>query len=67
MTDLATHLGFFLVVSLVTSLVTVSIRLRDPRSIVTETTRLFLQIVVGITIFCLVLFTVEWIFIRPLI
>jgi hypothetical protein len=67
MTSFGTHVAFFLIVSLLTSLVTMSIRLRNPRTIAKETARLFLQIVVGIFLFCGVVFVVEWVFVRPLI
>ena len=58
---------FFLLVSFAVAVVTSAIRLRDPRQIVREGARLFVTIVVGIFVFSLVVFALEWLFVRPLL
>lgn len=60
-------ISYFLLVSFVVALVTSAIRLRDPARILSETSRFFLTIVVCIALFCGLVFTLEWIFVRPLI
>ena len=64
---LAPFVIYFLLVSLVIALVSSAVRIHDPRSIARETTRFFASIVIGIFIFCLIVFGLEWLFIRPLI
>ena len=67
MTTLGTHLGFFLLISFVTALVSTTIRLRHPQVIARETLRFFLQISIGILIFAAIIGVVEWAFVRPLL
>lgn len=55
----------FLLISLITALITALARFGDARTIWRETRHFFLTLVVGIAIFCLVVFGLEWIFIRP--
>ena len=66
MTSLATHIAFFLVTTFLTSLVVMCIRLRDPKVIAGETTRLFLQVTIGIGVFCAIVVALEHFFIRSL-
>jgi hypothetical protein len=56
---------FFLAVSLVVSVVTSAIRIQDPVRIAVETQRFFFTIVAVIAAFGIVVFVLEWIFIRP--
>jgi len=65
--SLLNHALFFLLASLVTALVTSLIRLQQPDQIVRETTHFFLTITVGVGLFCVLLYFLEWIFIRPLL
>ena len=58
---------YFLLVSFVIALVTTAIRMRDPRRIAIDTCRFFVSIVAGIFLFSVVVFFLEWIFIRPLV
>ena len=67
MTSLTVHLTYFLLICLATAFVTVTTRIRDPRAITRETTRLFLQVSIGILLFCGLVFVVEWIWVRPLL
>ncbi|MCZ6794469.1 MAG: hypothetical protein O7J95_12740 [Planctomycetota bacterium] len=64
--DALSHVLFFLLTSLITALVTSLIRLDGPRQIARETYSFFATITVGIGVFCVVVYALEWIFIRPL-
>ncbi len=64
---LGTYLVHFFLVSLVVASATAAIRIDEPRHIWQETRHFFIQIVVGIGILCLVVFIVEWVFVRPLV
>ena len=66
MTSLTTQVAFFLVVTFLTSLVVMCIRLRDPKHIARDTTRLFLQVTIGIGIFCAIVVALEHLFVRPI-
>lgn len=57
----------FLLVSLVAAFATSALRLRDPRSIARECSKMFAAIVFGILALSLVLLALEWIFVRPLV
>lgn len=58
---------YFLLVSFVVALVTTAIRLRDPWRIAVDTCRFFVSIALGIFLFSVVVFILEWIFVRPLV
>ena len=53
--------------SLVTALVSALIRLRKPRQITHDTMHFFGTIAVFVFAFCVVVYILEWIFIRPLL
>lgn len=57
----------FLVISFVASFVMNGVRLSRPRELWSETMRLFSTIAFGILAFSLVIWVLEWIFIRPLV
>jgi hypothetical protein len=59
--------GSFLAVTVISSFVMNAVRLREPRAIVVETTRLAATIVFWIAVFAFVVWVLEWILIRPLI
>jgi len=61
------YLIYFIIVSLVIVVVSSAIRERDPRGIFRESSRFFLMITVGIFLFSVVVFFLEWLFIRPLV
>ena len=64
---LVPYVLYFLLVSLVIAFVSSAIRLKKPRDIAAEATRFFIYIVLGILIFCTVVFLLEWLFVRSLI
>lgn len=61
------HVLFFFAVSFVVAFATSLIKLRDPRAIVSETSRFFGTVVVCIAVFGVVVVALEWVFLRPLI
>ena len=61
------HVAFFLMISLIVALVTSLIRLRKPAQIISETTHFFVTISVGIGLCCVVVYVLEWIFVRRLV
>ena len=61
------HVLYFLAISFITALVTSAFRLPDPHDIARDTWRFFSTITVGVGVFCVVVYVLEWIFIRPLL
>ena len=55
------------VICFFTSVAMTAVRLRDPRQIVRETVNLFVTVLIGILALCVVVWILEWIFIRPLL
>jgi hypothetical protein len=64
---LAVYVLSFLVISFVASFVMNGVRSSRPRELWSETMRLFSTIAFGILAFSLVIWVLEWIFIRPLV
>ena len=67
MSPVVVHILFFCLISLVTALVSAAIRLRRAREITRDTLSFFSTITVFVFAFCVVVYILEWIFIRPLI
>ena len=61
------HFVAFLLVSLVASFTMNAVRLREPARLASETLRLFGTIVIGISLFSLLVWVLECILIRPLV
>jgi hypothetical protein len=58
---------YFLFVSFVIAVASSAIRESDARRVARESTRFFVAISAGILIFCMLVFFLEWLFVRPLI
>jgi hypothetical protein len=61
------YLAAFFATCLLVSLVMNGVRLGNPRTLASETARLFLTISFGIFAFSLIVWVLEWILIRPLV
>ena len=64
MLSLGAYIAFFLLASAAVAVITACIRLRDPKIIVSESSRFFLTIVIGIFVFCAITYALEWVFVR---
>ena len=64
MLSLGAYIAFFLLASAAVAVITACIRQRDPKIIVSESSRFFLTIVIGIFVFCAITYALEWVFVR---
>ncbi|MBN1443075.1 MAG: hypothetical protein JXA90_10205 [Planctomycetes bacterium] len=64
---LAEHIAFFLLISFITALVCAANRLPTLRQILRDALHFFFTITVFVFAFCVVVYVLEWIFIRPLL
>ncbi len=67
MNSILVHILFFCLISFVTALVSAAIRLKKAKEIIHDTLHFFATITGFVFVFCVVVYIIEWIFIRPLL